>query len=76
MPTFAEPQRGARASRHSPSTSRNLGVDSYDIFLTQEGVPEPEWSKHDFGELLRLAFGNGRLIGSADYPVINRLRSE
>jgi hypothetical protein len=54
----------------------NMGVGGYDIFLAQEGVPEPEWPKHDFHGLLCLAFGNGRLIDAPDHPVLKRLRGE
>ena len=54
----------------------NMGAGAYDVYLAPEGVPDPEWPKHDFRELLRLAFGNGRLITTADHPVLKRLRGE
>jgi hypothetical protein len=54
----------------------NMGAGAYDIWRAPEGVSDPEWPKHDFRELLRLAFGNGRLIDSVDHPVLKRLRGE
>jgi hypothetical protein len=36
-------------------------------------VSEPVWPTATFKELLRIAFGNGRLIDSLEHPVIQRL---
>ena len=52
----------------------NMGAGAYDVFLATEGVPDPEWPSHTFQDLLRVAFGNGRLIDSVDHPVVKRLR--
>jgi hypothetical protein len=54
----------------------NMGAGAYDVYRAPEGVPDPEWPGHDFRELLRLAFGNGRLISTADHPVVKRLLGE
>jgi len=52
----------------------NMGAGCYDILVAAPGVSDPVWPEAAFSELLRVAFGNGRLIDSIDHPVIQRLR--
>lgn len=51
----------------------NMGAGCYDIKLAPDGMPDPEWPKESFRDLLQIAFGNGKLIDSFDHPVIKRL---
>jgi hypothetical protein len=54
----------------------NMGAGSYDITVAPPGVSEPRWPTETFAELLKIAFGNGRLIDRLDHPVLKRLRGE
>jgi hypothetical protein len=54
----------------------NMGAGTYDVFVAPEGLADPEWPEQDFAGLLKLAFGNGRLIETVDHPVIKRLRGQ
>ena len=56
--------------------SANMGAGCYDVAMAAEGVSEPKWPEQSFQELLRLAFGKGKLIDSFDHPVLKRLRGE
>jgi hypothetical protein len=51
----------------------NMGAGCYDIHEATGPIPEPVWTDHAMSELLRVAFGNGRLITSLDHPVIRQL---
>jgi hypothetical protein len=52
----------------------NMGAGCYDILVAPAGISEPLWPNASFADLLRVAFGGGRLIDSVDHPVIKRLR--
>jgi hypothetical protein len=52
----------------------NMGVGAYDIYAAAAEIPEPNWSDHTLQDLLRVAFGNDRLIQTVDHPVVRRLR--
>ncbi|MDI9848654.1 hypothetical protein QM467_11365 [Rhodoblastus sp. 17X3] len=51
----------------------NMGAGCYDVTVASADISEPIWSAATFQELLRVAFGNGRLIDSLDHPVVQRL---
>ena len=50
----------------------NMGMGCYDV-MASDHIPEPEWPNITFRELLRIAFGGGRIIDSLDHPVIRQL---
>jgi hypothetical protein len=52
----------------------NMGAGCYDILVAPPGLSEPAWPEASLADLLRVAFGNGRLIDTVDHPVIQRLR--
>jgi len=51
----------------------NMGAGAYDIYEARATIAKPTWGEHSFQNLLRVAFGNGRLIESVDHPVIKQL---
>jgi hypothetical protein len=53
-----------------------MGTGCYDVAVAPEGVAEPKWPEISLRELLRLAFGKGKLINSLDHPILKRLRGE
>ena len=52
----------------------NMACGSYDAYIAPSELSEPTWPEQSFSDLLRIAFGGGRLIDKVDHPVINRLR--
>ena len=48
----------------------------YKVKTSKVDKGEPKWPEMDFEELLNLAFADGRLIDSADHPVVRRLNGE
>ncbi len=52
----------------------NLGGGHYEVFVAPMGLSEPIWPEQSFSDLLRIAFGGGRLIDSVDHPVLRRLQ--
>jgi hypothetical protein len=47
----------------------NMAAGFYDVAVAPEGLSEPKWPEQSFRELLRLAFGKGKLIDNfADRP--------
>jgi|HubBroStandDraft_6_1064221.scaffolds.fasta_scaffold23912_3 hypothetical protein len=56
--------------------SANMGAGCYDVSTAPDGLSDPNWPEHSFGDLLRLAFGKGRLIDAFEHPVLKRLRGE
>ena len=51
----------------------NRGANCYDVIVSQSAAAEPVWPEKTMEELLKLAFGNGRLIDSLEHPVVQRL---
>jgi hypothetical protein len=51
----------------------NRGANCYDVIVAQNAAAEPVWPEKTMEELLKLAFGNGRLIDSLEHPVVQRL---
>jgi hypothetical protein len=56
--------------------SSNMGAGCYDVAVAPDGLTEPKWPEQTFRELLKLAFGKGRLIDNFEHPVLKRLRGE
>jgi len=51
----------------------NQGAGCYDIKIAPPGLPDPAWPTENLTQLLRIAFGGGKLIDRIDHPVIKRL---
>jgi len=51
----------------------NMSAQHYDVLVSQTAAADPVWPDKSLGELLTIAFGNGRLIDSLEHPVIRRL---
>ena len=51
----------------------NMGAQCYDVIVAQNAAVEPVWPERTMEELLKLAFGNSRLIDSLEHPVVQRL---
>lgn len=56
--------------------SANMSAGSYDVRVAPASLPDPIWGDIEFSELLRLAFGNGKLIDSLEHPVIRSLQGQ
>lgn len=54
----------------------NMGSGYYDVFIAPPGLSDPIWPEQSLSELLRIAFGAGRLIDDASHPVLKRLRGQ
>lgn len=50
----------------------NHRTSSYDVFVAQGDLPEPEWPAYSFEEVLEKAFG-GRVIEDEHHPVVRGL---
>jgi hypothetical protein len=51
----------------------NMSLGAYDTFRAAATIPDPEWPKYTFKELLRIAFKD-RLVTNLDHPLVKRLR--
>jgi hypothetical protein len=51
----------------------NMGGGYYDIWEAEGTIADPQWPEHSFQQLLKIAFGNGRLIDRDDHPVLQQL---
>jgi hypothetical protein len=51
----------------------NMSLGAYEVFKASDNLPEPEWPKKEFSELLETAF-TGRVIDSMDHDIVRRLR--
>ncbi len=51
----------------------NMGGGYYDIWEADSSIAGPQWPEHTFQQLLKVAFGNGRLIDQEDHPVLQQL---
>jgi hypothetical protein len=52
----------------------NMSLGAYDVFDAEGVIAEPEWPALSYREILKIAFGAGRLVDSLDHPLIKRLR--
>jgi hypothetical protein len=50
-----------------------MAEGSYSIYIATGTIPDPRWPEKSFEELLELAFKDGKLIDSADHPVVQQL---
>jgi hypothetical protein len=55
--------------------SANMSLGAYDVFKATGNLPEPEWPKMPFTEILEVAFKN-QYIDDINHPVLQRLRGE
>jgi hypothetical protein len=53
----------------------NKSLGAYEVFEATAKLPEPDWPKLPFKELLRVAFKD-KFIGGLDHPVLRKLRGE
>ena len=53
----------------------NMNLGAYEVLRTSADIPEPEWPKETFRDLLEVAFRD-RFIERPDHPVLQRLRGE
>jgi hypothetical protein len=51
----------------------NMPEGGYSVYLATGEIPDPEWPDKTMQELLKLAFGDGRLIDSETHPVVTQL---
>ncbi len=51
----------------------NMARGCYDI-VTSDKIPDPVWPNTTLQDILKIAFGGGRLIDSLDHPVIRQLQ--
>lgn len=50
----------------------NMSLGRYDV-LTSDKIAEPIWPDITFHEILKIAFGDGKLIDRLDHPVVTQL---
>lgn len=50
----------------------NMRTSSYDVFVAQGDLPEPDWPAYSFDEILETAF-EGRVIEDELHPVVRSL---
>jgi hypothetical protein len=62
------------ATKHWIRVKANMGLGAYETFVAESITTEPTWPDLTFQELIRIAFRDGRLVDSADHPLIKRLR--
>ncbi len=51
----------------------NMSGGYYDVWEAEGVIADPQWPEHTFQQLLKIAFGNGRLIDREDHPVLKQL---
>jgi hypothetical protein len=51
----------------------NMSLGAYETFVAAATIPDPEWPKRTFKELLRVAFKD-RLVADLDHPLVKRPR--
>jgi hypothetical protein len=51
----------------------NMNGGFYDIWEAEGTIADPQWPEHTFQQLLKIAFGNGRLIDREDHPILQHL---
>ena len=53
----------------------NMHSGSYDVVTTSK-IADPVWPSISFKEILKIAFGDGRLIDRMDHPVLRQLAGQ
>jgi len=51
----------------------NMAHNYYDV-VKSDKIPDPVWPNISFADILKIAFGDGRLIDRMDHPVIRQLQ--
>jgi hypothetical protein len=51
----------------------NMSLGAYDTYAASATIPDPDWPKCTFKELLRIAFKD-RLVADLSHPLVKRLR--
>jgi len=51
----------------------NMSGGYYDVWKAEGTIADPQWPEHTFQQLLKTAFGSGRLIDNEDHPVLKLL---
>jgi hypothetical protein len=64
-----------RAMRSWVRVAANIGLKAYNVWEATAPLPPPIWPEKPFRELLRIAF-RGKVIETADHPVLRKLRGE
>jgi hypothetical protein len=54
----------------------DMNLGAYLIYEASGTIPDPEWPDVTFQDLLKVAFGGGRLVDRVDHPVIGQLRGQ
>ena len=54
----------------------NQSLRGYEVYQAGGPIEEPAWPLESMGELLAIAFKNGRLIDNFDHPALRTLRGE
>jgi hypothetical protein len=62
-----------RAMHRWVRVTANMSLGAYDLFEAIGELPEPEWPKISFQEILQVAFRD-RVVNTLDHPLIQRLR--
>ncbi len=60
------------AERSWVRMTANMQTGAYDV-VTSAHIPDPVWPKITFPEMLKIAFGDGRLVDRMDHPVLRQL---
>jgi hypothetical protein len=71
--SFSARKAAEVAEKRWTRVQSNMTLKAYDI-TTTDYFPDPVWPEVTLRELLRIAFGDGRLIDHEDHPVIRQLR--
>lgn len=51
----------------------NRSGGHYDVFEADASIAEPQWPDYTLQQLLKVAFGNGKLIDREDHPILQQL---
>ena len=51
----------------------NMSEGGYSIYRATGEIPDPIWPEKTMGELLELAFKDGKLVNSEDHPIVQQL---
>jgi hypothetical protein len=64
-----------RAMERWVRVTANMSLGAYEMFVAQEGLPEPVWPDLTFTEILKVAFMD-RYVDDVSHPLVKRLRGE
>jgi hypothetical protein len=66
-------EAAARAERGWIRMVANMSEGSYSLYLATGAIPDPQWIDKPLPEVLELAFKDGKLIETADHPIVKQL---